>query len=131
MLRFEVRESKKFRLTSTAGTGTCREAAQVELVIDPKLPVLRVMPSSDVVRSIVDLLSLGKSDFEAIEPFREAQIFRQALSLRNIPGSARMRQRPDARGAELHELIDELSLRLLGKVRTSLPASRTDWQNYP
>ena len=35
------------------------------------LPVSQGMRTSDVVKSMVGLLSLGKSDFEAIEPFRE------------------------------------------------------------
>ena len=32
---------------------------------------------------MVGLLSLGKSDFEAIEPFREDRFFKEALGLTN------------------------------------------------
>ncbi|MEF3194271.1 MAG: IS1380 family transposase, partial [Halothiobacillaceae bacterium] len=52
MPRFEVRQSAKLNLTSDVGLaliGQCFEAAQVEDVIDPRLPVSRGMKTSDVV----------------------------------------------------------------------------------
>jgi hypothetical protein len=73
MPRFEVKQSAKLNLTSYSGLaliGQCCQAAQVEAVIDPKLPVLPWMKTSDLVKVMVGLLALGKSDFEAIEPFR-------------------------------------------------------------
>ena len=116
MPRFEVKQSAKLNLTSYSGLaliGQCCQAAQVEAVIDPRLPVSQGMRSSDLVKSVVGLLSLGKSDFEAIEPFRGDRFFKEALGLAKVPGSVWMRQRLDARAAELRELTDELSLRLL------------------
>ena len=101
MPRFEVRQTGKLNLTSYSGLaliGQCCQAAQVEAVIDPRLPVSQGMRTSDVVKSMVGLLSLGKSDFEAIEPFREDRFFKEALGLTKIPSSAWMRQRLDARG---------------------------------
>ena len=122
MPRFEVKQSAKLNLTSYSGLaliGQCCQAAQVEAVIDPRLPVSQGMRSSDLVKSVVGLLSLGKSDFEAIEPFRGDRFFKEALGLAKVPGSVWMRQRLDARAAELRELTDELSLRLLE--RTEAP----------
>ncbi|GAB1425347.1 hypothetical protein MASR2M16_25810 [Thauera terpenica] len=120
--RFEVKQSAKLNLTSYSGLaliGQCCQAAQVEAVIDPRLPVSQGMRTSDLVKSMVGLLSLGKSDFEAIEPFRSDRFFKEALGLAKVPGSVWMRQRLDARAAELRELTDELSLRLLE--RTEAP----------
>lgn len=80
MPRFEVRQSAKLNLTSYAGLaliGQCCQAAQVDAVIDPRLPVSQGMRTSDVVKSMVGLLSLGKSDFEAIEPFRGDRFFKE------------------------------------------------------
>jgi len=125
MPRFEVRQTGKLNLTSYSGLaliGQCCQAAQVEAVIDPRLPVSQGMRTSDVVKSMVGLLSLGKSDFEAIEPFREDRFFKEALGLTKIPSSAWMRQRLDARGAELRELTDELSLRLLERTEAPITA---------
>lgn len=87
MPHFEVKQTAKLNLTSYSGLaliGQCCQAAQVEAVIDPRLPVSQGMRSSDLVKSMVGLLSLGKSDFEAIEPFRG----RRPL----LQGSARARQ---------------------------------------
>jgi hypothetical protein len=77
MPRFEVKQSAKLNLTSYSGLaliGQCCQAAQVEAVIDPKLPVSQGMKTSDLVKAMVGLLALGKSDFEAIEPFRHDRL---------------------------------------------------------
>jgi hypothetical protein len=129
MARFEVKQSAKLNLTSYSGLaliGQCCQAAQVEAVIDPRLPVSQGMRTSDVVKSMVGLLSLGKSDFEAIEPFRTDRFFKEALGLSKVPSSAWMRQRLDAKASELRELTDELSVRLLER----LGAPITPYKGY-
>ena len=65
MPRFEVKQSTKLNLTSHAGLaliGQCCQAAQVQTVMDARLPVLQGMKTSDIVKSMVGLLSLGKSN---------------------------------------------------------------------
>src|SRR5690606_19868285 len=129
MPRFEVKQSAKLNLTSYSGLaliGQCCQAAQVEAVIDPRLPVSQGMRSSDLVKSVVGLLSLGKSDFEAIEPFRGDRFFKEALGLSKVPSSAWIRQRLDAKASELRKLTDELSVRLLE--RTEAPI--TPYKGY-
>jgi threonylcarbamoyladenosine tRNA methylthiotransferase MtaB len=57
MPRFEVKQSAKLNLTSYSGLaliGQCCQAAQVEAVIDPRLPVSQGMRSSDLVKSVVN-----------------------------------------------------------------------------
>ncbi len=52
MPRFEVRQSAKLNLTSYSGValiGQCCEAAQVDAVVDPRLPVSQSMKTSDMV----------------------------------------------------------------------------------
>lgn len=127
MPRFEVKQSAKLNLTSYAGLaliGQCCQAAQVEAVIDPKLPVSQGMRTSDIVKSMVGLLSLGKSDFEAIEPFRSDRFFKEALGLSKVPGSVWIRQRLDSKAAELRELTDELSLRLIERTEAPITAHK-------
>jgi hypothetical protein len=129
MPRFEVRQSAKLNLTSYSGLaliGQCCEAAQVDRVIDPRLPVSQGMKTSDMVKAMTGLLSLGKSDFEAIEPFRTDRFFKEALGMSKVPSSAWMRQRLDAKASELRELTDELSVRLLE--RTEAPI--TPYKGY-
>ena len=123
MPRFEVRQSAKLNLTSYSGLaliGQCCEAPQVEAVIDPRLPVSQGMKTSDLVKAMTGLLSLGKSDFEAIEPFRQDRFFKEALGLSKVPSSAWMRQRLDAKAGELRERTDELSVRLLERTKAPI-----------
>jgi hypothetical protein len=59
--RFEVKQTGKLNLTSYSGLaliGRCCPAAQVEAVIDPRLPLSQGMRTSDIVKSMVGLLSL-------------------------------------------------------------------------
>lgn len=122
MPRFEVKQSAKQDLTSYSGLaliGQCCEVAQVDRVIDPRLPVSQGLKTSDLVKAMTGLLSLGKSDFEAIEPLRTDRFFKEALGMSKVPSSAWMRQRLDAEASELRELTDELSVRLLE--RTEAP----------
>ena len=125
MPRFHLKQSARLQLTSYSGLallGQCFEAAQVEVVLDPKIPVSQGMKTSDIVKSAVGLLSLGKGDFEAIEPFREDRFFKEALGLKKVPGAVWMRQRLDAIAARLRELTDELSLRLLERTQAPITA---------
>jgi hypothetical protein len=127
MARFEVRQSRKLQLTSYSGLaliGQCCQAAQGDAVIDPKLPVSQGMRTSDIVKSVIGLLALGKSDFEAIEPFREDRFFKEALGLSKVPGSVWMRQRLDAKASAIRELTDELSLRLLERLEAPITAHK-------
>lgn len=125
MPRFDVKQTGKLNLTSYSGLaliGQCCQAAQVDAVIDPKLPVSQGMRTSDIVKSMVGLLSLGKSDFEAIEPFRNDRFFKEALGLSKVPSSVWMRQRLDAKGAELRDACSELSVRLLQRTEAPITA---------
>ena len=99
MPRFEVKQSSKLHLTSYSGLaliGQCCQLAQVEAVIDPKIPVSQGMRTSDIVKSVVGLLSLGKSDFEAIEAFRGGAHHR-------LPGLCLRRHRHLRHGQQRHQ----------------------------
>jgi hypothetical protein len=127
MAQFEVKQSGKLQLTSYAGLaliGQCCQAAQVDAVMDAKIPVSQGMRTSDIVKSAVGLLSLGKSDFEAIEPFRADRFFKEALTLSKVPGSVWMRQRLDAKAGAIRDLADELSLRLLTRTEAPITAHK-------
>ena len=126
MPRFELKESNR-QLTSYAGLsliGQCCEAAQVSLVLDRRIPVSAGMVTSDLFKSVVGLISLGKNDFEAIEPFRSDRFFREALDIGKVPSSEWLRQRLDAKGAELPEPASELSLRLLERTEAPITAHK-------
>ncbi len=103
--------------------------AQLPAAIDPKLPVRAGIANSDVVRSYVGLLALGKSDFDAIENYRQDGFFRRSLGLRAVPSSATLRQRLDEVGRELQTITDELPVALLS--RASAPVTALPMGHVP
>ena len=124
MPRFELKQSTR-HITSHAGlilVGQCLEAARLEL-LDKKFPAPKgQMPTSDIVKSYVGLLALGKSDFDAIEPFRNDRFFREALQIGRVPSSAWMRQRMERMAAALREETDAYSVRLLRNAEAPVTA---------
>lgn len=88
--------------------------------IDPKFPVRSGIATSDVLKSYVGLLCEGKSDFDAIESKRHDEFFARALSLRQVPSAATLRQRLDALGVEAAEAIDALIVPLLKRARAPI-----------
>ncbi len=127
MPRFEVKLSAKLNLTSCSGLaliGQCCEAAQVGAVNGPRLPVSQGMKTSDMVKAMTGLLSLGKSDFEAIEPFRTDRFQRS-------PGHEQgAQQRLDAPavgrrgGGVAGESTNELSVRLLERTEAPITSHK-------
>jgi len=101
---FQLKESNR-HLTSTAGLmliGHCLVLAELER-LDLRLPKRGKIRLSDLVKSYVGLLTLGKNDFEAIEPFRRDRFFQEALGIGQVPGSVWLRQQLEAHAAVLRE----------------------------
>lgn len=122
MTDFSLKQSRKLQLTSYAGLtliGQCCKASQVEPHLDRHIPVSQGLKSSDLFKCMVGFISLGKSDFEAIEEFRRDRYFHEALGVSKVPSSAWLRQRLDLVAAQLREYSDEYSLRLIE--RTGAP----------
>ncbi len=82
-----------------------------------------------MLKAIAGLLYLGESDFEAIEPFRQNRLRREALDLGKVPSGAWMCQRLDAKTSPLRELTDALSARVLfakgQQQETEVPRAKT------
>lgn len=66
---------------------------QLPQAINPALPVGAGIANSDVLHAYVGLLSMGKSDFEAIENHRDDDFFLRALGVRAVPSAPTLRQR--------------------------------------
>ncbi|MBT9141481.1 MAG: hypothetical protein DDT30_02073 [Dehalococcoidia bacterium] len=47
----------------------------------------------EVATAMIGLISVGKPDFDAIEPFRDDPFFAQSLGLDSVPSSPTLRQR--------------------------------------
>ena len=96
-----------YDLTPTAGLALVghylNTLSPVLTRIDAALPVRCGVSNRDVVRSYVDLLVQGKSDFDAIENVRGDRFFREALGVTQAPSSPTLRQRMNAQAAGLSE----------------------------
>jgi hypothetical protein len=71
------------------------------------------IPHADIVRSMLGLLCLGKSDFEAISAMREDTYFKQSLGISNVPSVERLRQRLDENAEVLLPIIKNCSVVML------------------
>ena len=68
---------------------------------------------SDILRSYVALLCLGKSDFEAITAMRGDDFFAEALGIDRIPSEGTVRQRLDTHAAAFLPLVQTAALDFL------------------
>ncbi len=117
-----------YELTPVAGlalVGQYLKAVQPLLGrLDAALPVKNGVLNSDIVRSYVGLLVQGKSDFDAIENFRGDGFYKQALGIGLLPSSPTLRQRMDARAAELFDFAAPM-------IETLLSGQRPDYGVLP
>lgn len=95
--------------------------------IDTALPVVGGVANSDVLRSYLGLLVQGKSDFDAIENFRGDAFFKQALGIKLLPSSPTLRQRMDARAADLFDFTSALTEALLTSARPDYGVLPCGW----
>jgi hypothetical protein len=70
--------------------------------------------NSDIFKSYLGLLCLGKNDFDAIEGQRKDAFFTRALGLRAVPSSPTLRQRMDTHAASWFDLVDNINAAVLG-----------------
>lgn len=118
----------KYDLTPVAGlalVGHYLQAVRPVLArVDAALPVKGGVRNSDILRSYLGLLVQGKSDFDAIENFRGDAFYQQALGIGLLPSSPTLRQRMDARAAELFDFVPPM-------IETLLDSQRPDYGVLP
>jgi len=106
-----------YDLSSHAGLafiGKYLKRVNVNALIDPKFAVRSGVANSEILKSYLALLCLGKSDFDAIESFRDNAFFKRALGLGTVPSSPTLRQRMDAHAPSWFELAPQMNQLLLG-----------------
>ena len=105
-----------YDLSSHAGLafiGKYLKRVNVNALIDPKFPVRSGVANSEILKSYLALLCMGKSDFDAIESFRDNAFFKRALGLAVVPSSPTLRQRMDTHAASWFELAPQMNQLLL------------------
>lgn len=104
-----------------------KRLAPVFTDVDRALPVRSGVATSDLLRSYLGLLAQGKSDFDAIENFRGDPFYKRALGIGLLPSSPTLRQRLDARAADLFDFVPKLIERLLVVSRPELGLLPCGW----
>ncbi|OKY74992.1 MAG: hypothetical protein BM485_11225 [Desulfobulbaceae bacterium DB1] len=108
MKRFTFEQSDDEFYTSHSGlalVGLCiNRYSGLPLQISKKMKGNDVVSHTDIVRSFLGLLCLGKSDYEAISAMRNDTYFRQSLGIKNVPSAERLRQRLDEHAESLERL---------------------------
>jgi hypothetical protein len=105
-----------YDLSSHAGLafiGKYFKSIKINSLIDPAFPVRSGIANSDILKSYLGLLCLGKNDFDAIENFRTDDFFIRALELTHVPSSPTLRQRLDANASSWFDLVPQMNQRLL------------------
>ena len=124
MRRFIITESEA-DLTSHAGLGLIGMALneRTNLAADSAaVSPLRsdAMSHANILSCYVALLCLGKSDFEAINGFREDEYFAEALDLDQVPSEGILRQRMDANAAAYKAVVEDAAIEFLRRSQARL-----------
>ena len=96
-------EPLPYDLSSHAGLafiGKYLKRINVNALIDPPYPVRSGIANSDILKSYLALLCLGKNNFDAIESFRGNAFFMRALGLQAVPPGPTLRQRFDTQASD-------------------------------
>lgn len=105
-----------YDLSSHAGlvfVGKYLKSIKINSLIDSAFPVRSGVANSDILKSYLALLCLGKNDFDAIENFRTNDFFIRALGLGQVPSSPTLRQRLDAHAPDWFDLVPQMNQKLL------------------
>lgn len=110
--------------------GNLKSLGRIDLVKMDRIKNGRTSHSG-ILRSAAGLLTLGRSDFADIELFREDELFRDSLELKNVPSEENLRQRLDiiARQNEGQTMLDDAVIELLSKVE-HFGAEHTEHGSY-
>jgi hypothetical protein len=118
-------EQSQADLTSHAGLGLIGMALneRTDLGVQAKAAAPArsdAMPHADILKSYVALLSLGKSDFQAIDAMREDDYFAESLGVPRVPSQSTLRQRMDVHAASFLPVVQEAAIEFLPQVNAPI-----------
>lgn len=117
MKRFILEQSETETLTSHSGLALAglflNRFVDLDGALEQAIPLRHGVSHGDLTKVYVGLLCLGKSDFEAVENFRDDRYFQDVLGIDRMPSSARLRQRFDDHAQAMLEVLYESSIGIL------------------
>ena len=113
MQKYILEQSESETYTSHAGLsliGLClNKYGNINKALKP-IPLRHGISHSDIIKSYMGTLSLGKSDFEAVENYRQDTHFKTSLSIEQIPSTSRLRQRLDEYAEAMLPIMHESNI---------------------
>lgn len=97
---------------SLVGLGLNRFTSLVSALTEA-VPLAHGISHADVIRAYCGLLAQAKSDYVAIEQYREDDFYRESLGLDQVPSEGTMRQRMDECAQEFHPVLSWASIEFL------------------
>lgn len=130
MKRFIIEQSDEEFYTSHSGlalAGLCiNRYSKLSQVISRKMKKNgNIISNTDLLRSYLGLLCLGKSDYEAVSSMRDDDYFKQSLGIGNVPSAERLRQRLDEEAEAYIEIANTSSVNMLKNGKAHITALDT------
>lgn len=79
----------------------------------------------DLLRSYIGLLSIGKSDYDAIRNHQQDTYFKKSLGIKRVPSAEIMRQRMDKHAEPFRRVVEHCSVEMLCKSKAPVSAEST------
>jgi hypothetical protein len=119
MKRFKIEQSEA-DIISHGGLALIGQAVQrythLAREIDAQVPLRHGIRHSDVIKSYLAMLCLGKNDFEAINTIESEFYFMSAMGIADIPSEATLRQRMDNHARAFLPIIEKASQDFLATI---------------
>jgi hypothetical protein len=129
MKRFIIEQSDEEFYTSHSGLALVGLALNRFTSLSTALVVMDapgdLIAGIDIIRSYCALLAQGKSDFIAVEQYRDDDFFREALGNKDIPSEGTMRQRMDEFAEQILASVSWASIEFLERTKVPLTALST------
>ena len=85
------------------------------------------IPNIELLRAYIGLLSLAKSDYDALENYRHDPFFRQALGIKQMPSTSRLRQRFDEDAVNLIPLINQANIEFIQRIKAPITPNKAGY----
>jgi len=123
MKRFIIEQSQS-DIISHSGLALIGQAIKRYTTLSNELtatiPLRHGTSHSDIIKSYLGLLSIGKNDFEAINSIESGFYFSSAMDVKEIPLEATLRQRMDKHANKFLPIVEKASIDFLTHIRPTL-----------
>jgi hypothetical protein len=129
MVRFIIEQSDKEIYTVHSGLAIVGQCLNRFTTLERRLKKVgkcKGISHSDIVRSYVGLLCIGKSDYEAITDRVGDEYFKKALGIKRVPYAETLRQRMDSYAKPFREVIEACAVEMIKRSRAPVSSLKTN-----